>query len=65
MLTVGSNSNELGESKLYKKDYRHEFLQIKGEAFFNLKCWSMINNVHALITAALRENPALSPEYVK
>lgn len=25
----------------------------------------MINNVHALTTAALRENPALSPEYVR
>lgn len=53
-------------SQIYiKKIYRHEFLQIKGEAFFNLKCWLMINNVHALTTAALRENPALSPEYVK
>lgn len=54
-----------GSQSYIKKNYRHEFLQIKGEAFFNLKCWLMINNVHALTTAALRENPALSPEYVK
>lgn len=47
------------------QSYIKKIIEIKGEAFFNLKCWLMINNVHALTTAALRENPALSPEYVK